>query len=59
MGDAVMAFWNAPLEDSAHPTHACNAALRIMGEMDRLNEHWREEAEAKGRKFKPVRSASA
>ena len=50
-----MAFWNAPLEDSAHPTHACNAALRIMGEMDRLNEHWREEAEAKGRKFKPVR----
>ncbi|MET0380628.1 MAG: adenylate/guanylate cyclase domain-containing protein [Methyloceanibacter sp.] len=55
MGDAVMAFWNAPLEDSAHPTHACNAALRIMGEMDRLNEHWREEAEAKGRKFEPVR----
>jgi adenylate cyclase len=55
MGDAVMAFWNAPLDDSAHPTHACNAALRIMGEMDRLNEHWREEAEAKGRKFKPVR----
>jgi adenylate cyclase len=55
MGDAVMAFWNAPLEDNAHPTHACNAALRIMNEMDRLNEHWREEAEAKGRKFKPVR----
>jgi adenylate cyclase len=55
MGDAVMAFWNAPLEDSAHPTHACNAALRIMSEMERLNEHWREEAEAKGRKFKPVR----
>ena len=55
MGDAVMAFWNAPLEDSAHPAHACNAALRIMNEMERLNEQWRQEAEAKGRKYKPVR----
>ncbi|MGD9502570.1 MAG: adenylate/guanylate cyclase domain-containing protein, partial [Methyloceanibacter sp.] len=55
MGDAVMAFWNAPLEDSAHPSHACNAALRIMGEMEHLNEQWRQEAEAKGRKYKPVR----
>jgi adenylate cyclase len=55
MGDAVMAFWNAPLDDSLHPTHACRAALRIMTEMERLNEHWREEAEAKGRPFKPVK----
>ena len=55
MGDAVMAFWNAPLDDSAHPSHACNAALRIMGEMNDLNERWREEAEAKGRPFKPVK----
>jgi adenylate cyclase len=55
MGDAVMAFWNAPLDDSAHPTHACNAALRMMREMDHLNELWRSEAEAKGRPFKPVR----
>ena len=38
MGDAVMAFWNAPLDDSAHPSHACTAALRMMGEMDTLNE---------------------
>jgi adenylate cyclase len=55
MGDAVMAFWNAPLDDSAHPSHACSAALRMMGEMESLNERWREEAEAKGRPFKPVR----
>ena len=27
MGDAVMAFWNAPLDDSLHPSHACSAAL--------------------------------
>ena len=55
MGDAVMAFWNAPLDDNAHPSHACNAALRMMGEMERLNALWQEEAEAKGRSFKPVK----
>ncbi len=55
MGDAVMAFWNAPLDDNAHPSHACNAALRMMGEMERLNARWKDEAEAKGRPFKPVR----
>ena len=55
MGDAVMAFWNAPLDDAAHPSHACSAALRMMGEMESLNARWREEAEAKGREFKPVR----
>jgi adenylate cyclase len=55
MGDAVMAFWNAPLDDSQHPSHACSAALRMMREMKVLNERWREEAEAKGRPFKPVR----
>ena len=36
MGDAVMAFWNAPLDDNAHPSHACSAALRMMGEMETL-----------------------
>jgi adenylate cyclase len=55
MGDAVMAFWNAPLEDSAHPSHACSAALRMMKEMDGLNARWQDEAEAKGRPFKPVK----
>jgi adenylate cyclase len=55
MGDAVMAFWNAPLEDSAHPSHACNAALRIMREMEGLNARWREEAEDKGRPFVAVK----
>jgi len=55
MGDAVMAFWNAPLDDEQHPTHACSAALRMMRAMESLNARWREEAEAKGRAFKPVR----
>jgi adenylate cyclase len=55
MGDAVMAFWNAPLDDDEHASHACHAALRIMSEMPALNEHWRGEAEAKGRPFNPVK----
>jgi adenylate cyclase len=55
MGDAVMAFWNAPLDDSAHASHACSAALRMMREMETLNARWREDAEAKGKTYKPVR----
>ncbi len=30
MGDAVMAFWNAPLLDDAHAGNACRAALRMQ-----------------------------
>ena len=55
MGDAVMAFWNAPLDDSEHATHACSAALTHHARMPGLNEHWRKEAEAKGRPFSPVK----
>jgi len=55
MGDALMAFWNAPLDDANHPSHACRAALRMMDEMETLNERWRQETEAKGRPFKQVK----
>ncbi|MGB8046581.1 MAG: adenylate/guanylate cyclase domain-containing protein, partial [Pseudolabrys sp.] len=30
MGDAVMAFWNAPLDDPAHESDACHAALDML-----------------------------
>lgn len=55
MGDALMAFWNAPLDEPDHPSHACRAALRMMDEMKGLNERWRQEAEAGGREFKEVK----
>jgi adenylate cyclase len=55
MGDALMAFWNAPLDDTNHPGHACSAALRMMREMDVLNARWRDEAVAKERPFKEVK----
>ena len=30
MGDAIMAFWNAPLDDTDHEINACEAALDML-----------------------------
>ena len=30
IGDAIMAFWNAPLDDKEHQLNACNAALDML-----------------------------
>ena len=38
IGDAVMAFWNAPLATPDHQYHAALAALKIRDAMARLNE---------------------
>ena len=54
MGDAIMAFWNAPLDDPEHTAHACNAGLKMVAKMDELNEIWRQRAEAAQRPFKRV-----
>jgi adenylate cyclase len=48
MGDAVMAFWNAPLLDDAHAANACRAALRMQEQLERLNALWAAEAAAGG-----------
>ncbi|MFQ5972191.1 MAG: CHASE2 domain-containing protein [Alphaproteobacteria bacterium] len=48
MGDCVMAFWNAPLDDLDHVGHACEAALSMIGALDDLNASRRQEAEARG-----------
>ncbi len=37
MGDAIMAFWNAPLDDVEHADHACRAALDMLGRLADLN----------------------
>jgi len=55
MGDAIMAFWNAPLDDPDHAGHAVESALKMRETLVGLNESWRGRAEADGRPFKPVR----
>jgi len=54
MGDAIMAFWNAPLDDPDHTTHACRAALQMAKKMDVLNEIWLQRAQAENRPYKRV-----
>jgi adenylate cyclase len=54
MGDAIVAFWNAPLDDPDHARHAVDSALSMRRTLVVLNEGWRRRAEADGRSFKPV-----
>ncbi len=37
-GDAIIAFWNAPLEQSDHAARACRAAVRCQRRLDELRE---------------------
>jgi adenylate cyclase len=54
MGDAIMAFWNAPLAVEGHAARACDAALAMQERLRTLNEELRQEAEAAGREYIPV-----
>ncbi len=54
MGDAVMAFWNAPLLDSAHAANACDAALSMLDSLALLNEQRLREA-GDGEEVPPLR----
>jgi adenylate cyclase len=44
MGDAIMAFWNAPLTDASHEANACEAALAMLDSLRELNEQRQREA---------------
>jgi len=37
IGDAQMAFWNAPLDDPKHAKNAVKTALQMMGSLDEFN----------------------
>ena len=42
IGDAIMAFWGAPLEDPNHPNHAVGAALAMQAKLEELKETYRQ-----------------
>jgi adenylate cyclase len=40
IGDAIMAFWNAPLYTPNHLKHACDCALAMIYQLNNLNKSW-------------------
>lgn len=50
MGDAMMAFWNAPLDDSDHARHACQTMLKMNGALKPINRMLAEKAKEEGAK---------
>ncbi|AHG45992.1 adenylate cyclase [Rhizobium leguminosarum bv. trifolii CB782] len=50
MGDCIMAFWNAPLDDPDHALHAVRASLAMQAAISRLNSQLEREAAIFGRK---------
>jgi adenylate cyclase len=54
IGDAVMAFWNAPLNDPTQESDACHAALDMLDCVKALNEERKQEAAASGSHFLPI-----
>ena len=55
MGDAVMAFWNAPLHDERHEYNACEAALEMLHRVDTLNRRREQQANENGQRFIPIK----
>ncbi|MGI9401804.1 MAG: CHASE2 domain-containing protein [Rhizobiaceae bacterium] len=54
MGDAIMAFWNAPVEAPDHAMKACRAAITMLEAVAELNETYEAEAEEQSKDGEPV-----
>ena len=55
MGDAIMAFWNAPLNDASHEINACEAALGMLKCVEDLNQRREQQAKETGQRFIPIK----
>ena len=54
MGDCIMAFWNAPLDDPEHAVNSCRAALAMRAALEKLNATLRKEAEKAKQKLHEI-----
>ena len=59
MGDAIMSFWNAPLDDPHHALHAVQAALKMRDALVEFNQQWAGKVHEDGRPYPVSNSASA
>ena len=55
IGDAIMAFWNAPVDDEQQEANACEAALEMLSRAETLNSELKRESEANGGVYMPLR----
>ena len=55
IGDCIMAFWNAPLDDPDHAKNAVRAVQDMRRALIELNRQWEAEAAAAGKTFSPVK----
>ncbi len=46
IGDAIMAFWGAPVHDEDHAVHACEAAVACQEKIAELNRKWVKEGKS-------------
>src|SRR6476646_9783857 len=55
IGDCIMAFWNAPLDDPDHARNAVAAAQDMRKKLVELNREWEAAALASGGVYRPLR----
>ena len=54
MGDAIMAFWNAPIDETEHAKKSCRAALEMMQDVANLNVTREQESKETGETFHAI-----
>ena len=55
IGDAIMAFWNAPLDDPTQEIDACLAALEMLKGVEELNRERERESSETGVRYVPIK----